>query len=722
MLRLHDTLTRQVREVEPREPPRLRMYSCGPTVYRSVHIGNLRTYLLADWIKRIARSQGWEVLHVKNITDVGHMRQELAERGGDKVIAAALAAGRTPRGIAAEFEDEFHLAEAMLGIEPADVFPKATDHVPQMIALVERLLEQGLAYEVAGTVFFDTAAQPSYGALSGNSLERLQRAAGAEPDPAKRHPGDFTLWRQAEPGRQLMVWDSPFGRGYPGWHIECSAMSMAYLGEEVDLHTGGVDNIFPHHEDELAQSEGATGMKFVRHWVHGQHLLADGVKMAKSQGNVYTLPDLVARGFDPMAFRYLCATVRYGTRLNFTLASLAAAQRGLQRLRQLAASSKGETAPSRLSRLHAAVQESLENNLDLPRALAVVWDFAREPGLSPLTRRQGLLDADHWLGLGLDHESAGEAEPGPWREIATGREAERRQRSFAAADSARSSLLGLNVVPEDGRDRTSYRVASALDRRHGLISSPSEVADQRLEPDLVEISVSLVSSGYPEDLVRCITSLQRYRKDHSLEVLVVDNDSPQVGAVLEQMAGQDASIRPFHADHQLGEGAARNVTLRAARGSVILVLDTGVEATGDCFTPLLEALHDPLVGAVGRWGAVTRDMREFDDSDQLEVDAIDGYCLAFARSRLQEVGLWDERFRFYRLLDFHYSLTLRAFGLSQRRVPELPVIMHRHRGWEDSDPDERERLSRLNFRRFFERWHHRPDLLLGAEPTASPHS
>jgi len=707
--------------VEPREPPHLRMYSCGPTVYRSVHIGNLRTYLLADWIKRIARSQGWDVLHVKNITDVGHMRQEMAERGGDKVIAAALAAGRTPRDIADEFEAEFHLAEALLGIEPADVFPRATDHVPQMISLVERLLGLGLAYQVNGTVYFDTAAQDSYGSLSGNSLEQLQRAAGAEPDPAKRHAADFTLWRQAEPGRRLMVWDSPFGRGYPGWHIECSAMSMAYLGEEIDLHTGGVDNIFPHHEDELAQSEGATGKQFVRHWVHGQHLLADGVKMAKSQGNVYTLQDLLERGFDPISFRYLCATVRYGTRLNFTLASLAGAQRGLQRLRRLAAESGGTVDESRVRPLQAAIQGALEDNLDLPRALALTWQFARTRDLSGATRRTALLGADRWLGLALDRSSLAAPEPGTWRELATVRDVERRQGAFAGADAARVSLLGLGVVPEDGPAGTSYRLASALDRRHGLISSPLEVPDQRGEPDLVEVSVSIVSSGYPEDLVRCIVSLQKHRHGHSVEILAVDNDSPEVGAILDDLARQDPSIRPFHADHQLGEGAARNVTLRAARGSAVLILDTGVEVTGDCFAPLLEALRDPLVGAVGRWGAVSRDMREFADSDTVEVDAIDGYCLAFARGRLHEAGLWDERFRFYRMLDFHYSLTLRSFGLSQRRLPELPVVMHRHRGWEDTDPEERDRLSRLNFRRFFERWHHRPDLLLAADPPASTH-
>ncbi|HEY6537922.1 MAG TPA: cysteine--tRNA ligase, partial [Candidatus Dormibacteraeota bacterium] len=709
------------RAVEPREPPRLRMYSCGPTVYRSVHIGNLRTYLLADWVKRIARGQGWQVLHIKNITDVGHMRQEMAERGGDKVIAAALAAGKSPAEIAGEFEAEFHQAEAMLGIEPADIFPRATDHVPQMVALVERLLGRGLAYAVDGTVYFDTSAQPGYGRLSGNSLEQLQRAALAEPDPAKRHPADFTLWRQAEPGRQLMVWDSPFGRGYPGWHIECSAMAMAYLGEQVDLHTGGVDNIFPHHEDELAQSEGATGQPFVRHWVHGQHLLADGVKMAKSQGNVYTVQDLDARGFDPLAFRYLCATVRYRTRLNFTLASLAAAQRGLQRLRQLASQDGGQADDSRVQALDTAVRQALEENLDLPLALARVWRFAREPGIKGATRRAGLLQADTWLGLGLDRAPATAVSSGPWTGLARSRQLSRQELRYQEADESRVLLLGQGVVPEDGPKHTTYRSASALDHRQGLISSALEVLDRRSERDRADVSVSIVAAGYPEDLARCIASIQRHRGLHRVEILVVDNDSADAGPAVDRLAQADPAIRAFHADHRLGEGAARNVTLRAALGRVVLILDTGVELTGDCFTPLLTTLENPEIGAVGRWGARSRDLREFEDAETVEVDAVDGYCLAFARSRLLETGLFDERFRFYRMLDFHYSLTLRALGLRQQRIADLPVVMHNHRGWEDTDPDERERLSRLNFRRFFERWHHRPDLLLAADPAASTH-
>ncbi|MGA8208180.1 MAG: glycosyltransferase, partial [Candidatus Dormiibacterota bacterium] len=255
----------------------------------------------------------------------------------------------------------------------------------------------------------------------------------------------------------------------------------------------------------------------------------------------------------------------------------------------------------------------------------------------------------------------------------------------------------------------------------GLISSPSEIPDQRNEPDLLDVSVSLVSNGYPEDLVRCVRSLQQHRGEHRIEILAVDNDAPGVGATLDDLAHEDPSIHVFHADHQLGEAAARNVTLRAARGTVVLVIDTGVEANGDCFSPVLKALKDPQVGAVGRWGAVSRDLRDFTDSDSVDVDAIDGYFLAFARRRLREVGMFNEYFRFYRMMDFDYSFSLRSFGLRQRRLPQLPVVLHTHRGWEETDPDERERLSRLNFRRFFEHWHHRRDLLLDAAPETAVH-
>ena len=332
MLRIYNTLTKKVEEVQPVTPGRLTMYTCGPTVYRDAHIGNLRTYMMADWIRRVAEANGLEVYQIKNITDVGHMRQEALETGGDKMILSALAEGKTVQDIADFYTDAFHRDEARLNIQTAHVFPAATKHIPEMVEMVGQLMANGSAYEKGGNIYFDVAKFQGYGKLSRNTGADLLEGVRAEADPLKKDPRDFTLWKAAEEGRDLK-WESPWGDGFPGWHIECSAMAHKYLGERFDIHTGGVDNIFPHHEDEIAQSEATFGHPHVNYWVHAQHLLADGAKMAKSSGNVFLLDELISRGFDPMSFRYLCMTIRYRNRMNFTFNSLRAAEKALNNLR-----------------------------------------------------------------------------------------------------------------------------------------------------------------------------------------------------------------------------------------------------------------------------------------------------------------------------------------------------------------------------------------------------
>ncbi|HXL37285.1 MAG TPA: class I tRNA ligase family protein, partial [Ktedonobacteraceae bacterium] len=257
-MKIYNTLTRRVEEIHPLERGKIKMYSCGPTVYRYIHIGNLRTFTMADWIRRTFEYRGYEVLHVKNITDVGHMRQEMVDQGEDKILAQARKEGKTALQIAQFYTDAFHEDEQKLNIEPATIFPRATEHIPEMIDIVQGLLEKGIAYEVNGNVYFDIKRFPEYGKLSGNQLENMLAGVREGVIEDRHNPEDFPLWKVAEPGRE-MAWDSPWGRGFPGWHIECSAMSMKYLGENFDIHTGGVDNIFPHHEDEIAQSEGFTG-------------------------------------------------------------------------------------------------------------------------------------------------------------------------------------------------------------------------------------------------------------------------------------------------------------------------------------------------------------------------------------------------------------------------------------------------------------------------------
>src|SRR6266513_2440136 len=332
-MKIYNTLTRRIEDINPLEPGNIKMYSCGPTVYRYIHIGNLRTFTMADWIRRDFEYRGLEVLHVKNITDVGHMRQEAVDRGEDKILAQARKEGKTSLQIAQFYTEAFHDDEAKLNILPASIFPHATQHIPEMIAIIAGLLAKGIAYEVNGYIYYDIKRFPGYGKLSGNQLENMLAGVREGVDTDRHNPEDFPLWKPAEEGRE-MAWDSPWGRGFPGWHIECSAMSIKYLGEQFDLHTGGVDNIFPHHEDEIAQSEGAYGHASVRHWVHGQHLLADGVKMAKSARNTVTIDELVELDIDPLAFRYLSLLTHYRARMQFSLGALRQAAEALDHLRQ----------------------------------------------------------------------------------------------------------------------------------------------------------------------------------------------------------------------------------------------------------------------------------------------------------------------------------------------------------------------------------------------------
>lgn len=312
---LYNTYAKKLEEFKPLEKKKVRMYSCGPTVYDFVHLGNFRTFLMADFLRRAFEYSGYEVKHIKNITDVGHLTQDDIEAGEDKMIKAAKREKKTPYDIAKFYEEAFHKDEEKLNILPARKFPRATEYINQMIAMIEKLIANGYAYESNGSVFYDVEKFKDYGKLSGNTLENLKTGARLEAHPDKKNPCDFALWLKADP-KYLMQWDSPWSRGYPGWHIECSAMSIANLGDTIDIHTGGEDNTFPHHEDEIAQSEGATGKKFVNYWIHGRHLLVDGEKMSKSKGNFYVLTNIEKRGFNPLSFRYLCLTAHFQSQLD----------------------------------------------------------------------------------------------------------------------------------------------------------------------------------------------------------------------------------------------------------------------------------------------------------------------------------------------------------------------------------------------------------------------
>ena len=726
MLELYDTMSRRKASLRPLEPGLVKMYTCGPTVYRVPHIGNYRSYLMADWIRRALEFQGITVRQVKNITDVGHMRQEMLERGEDKVIAEALARGVAPQEIARHYTERFLLDEQKLNIIPADHFPRATEHVEEMIAIVARLVARGYAYEVQGNVYYDVSRFPGYGALSGNLQEdALQQAVRVEADPLKRAPRDFTLWKLGEPGRDL-VWESPWGKGFPGWHIECTAMSIKYLGDQFDIHTGGVDNIFPHHEDEIAQSEAFTGRCVVGAWVHGQHLLADGVKMAKSVGNSFTLPNIESQGIDPLAFRYLCLTARYRTRLDFTFTSLKAAQRGLLRLqnrvwewrrRPELAESDDEVRREWKGRFI----ERINDNLDMPGALATTWELVHSD-LPPQTRLETLISFDRVLGLGLDKVSGSYEVSSDTVGAVEHRSRHRDQEEYSEADVHREKLARDGFVIEDGREGTRVRPKTSWERREEVwhtISSSGEVASLIREPDGVDVSIGIVGSNYLDDVRRCVGSALEWAGDRSVELVVVDNGSTDgTSEWLEEACGKDQRIRLYHTDHVLGDGAAKNVVLKQCRGRSIFMLDTSVEVLGDIFGPIEKMLEDETVGVAGPLGLRTGDLRHFQggEGESGDMDAMQGYCFAFRRRRLAEVGLMRESFRFYRNLDLDYSFHFKDRGYRIVADPTLPVKLHEHRVWSELSETERDELSRKNFRRFLDKWGHRTDLLVSGQP------
>lgn len=712
-LRAFNTLTRRVEEFAPLKMGHASIYTCGPTVYRDAHIGNLRSYLMADWLRRFLEAQGISVRHVKNITDVGHMRVELLDRGEDKVLAAARAAGRTPAEIAEHYTDAFLRDEAKLNILPASTFPRATESIDGMIALAETLIERGFAYETNGNVYFDVASFPQYGKLSRRSSKDTWESDRVEPDPLKRDQRDFALWKAAEPGRELS-WESPWGAGFPGWHIECSAMVREFLGERIDFHTGGVDNIFPHHEDEIAQSEAAFGQRHVQTWMHGQHLLVDGLKMAKSTGNVYLLSDLESRGFDPLAFRYLCANVHGRSRMNFTFTSLRAAQRGLDRLR-LATHQPGGRATKKAEAIAEALRAEFwaaaAADLNIPAAMAVAWRVARCE-LPGALKRDLLLDFDRLLGLGLDQPVRDEVPPAELTVMMSQRHACRRSKDYGRADKIREKILALGYEVRDN-GRASIAVASPTWKRDSAgISSSDDVPSHLAEKPDLEWTVAVVARRGPKELTRCVKSVKRWLGDRSAEVIVIDNgfdedDRAEIGS----LTNGDGRVGIVQADHFLGAGAGRNVALRQARGRYVALIDTSVEVKGDVFDRLDEVLKEQGIGIVGRWGAMTEDLRSFTEApDSGDVHAVEGYLMAFRRDILRKSGWMDEKFRFYRHLDLDFSFAVRSLGFRAVIDTTLPVVKHKHVDWEATPAEERDRLSKRNYYRFLRKWEDRPDL------------
>ncbi len=451
-VRLHNSLTRQLETLEPIDPGRVTIYTCGSTVYRYAHIGNLRTYLFGDLLRRTLAYLGYEVLYVKNITDVGHMRHDLTDTGEDRMEQAAIDEGKSPAEIADFYTAAWLEDERLINILPADVMPKATEHIPDMIAMIEALLARGLAYRVDGNVYYDVAAFPGYGKLSGQRVDSTEAGHRVEVETDKRSPQDFALWKAAEPGR-VMNWPSPWGPGFPGWHIECSAMSMKYLGERFDIHTGGIDLKFPHHEDEIAQGDGATGHQVVNLWMHGEFLTLDDAKMAKSAGNIIRVSELPSKGFQPLDFRYLALQAHYRSKLDFTEPAMHAAAAGLRRLRRAAAGADDDgvdLSAEPMARYHAQFDNAVADDLAMPRALATAHEVASAGDLTGPQRRALLLAFDRVLGLSLGGPvDEGAPLPDGAADLLARRAAARAERNWDASDALRGELAAMGVDVQD---------------------------------------------------------------------------------------------------------------------------------------------------------------------------------------------------------------------------------------------------------------------------------
>lgn len=460
MLSFYNSLTKQKEEFVPLTKGKVGMYSCGPTVYNFFHIGNIRAYFFSDLIRRVLEDAGYEVRLIKNITDVGHLTADdiaQGDTGEDKIEKKARAEKKTPEEIAHFYEDYFHAIEAKMNILPAHYFPRATAHVKQMIKLIEELIAKGHAYEKNGNVFFDVTSFPEYGMLSGNTLGNLKVGARLEEHPDKRNPWDFALWLKAPEGH-LMRWPSPWSEGYPGWHIECSAMSMEYLGDEIDVHTGGEDNIFPHHEAEIAQSEGVTGKSFVRYWLHTRHILVNGEKMSKSKGNFFTLEDVIEHGYTPMDFRMLLLGSHYRTQMNFTWEALEQAKKNKESLFEV--HSRIENATSSLSagafdgKEHLKrIREALRDDLNSPEALSIALELSKK--INSLTDTGGPIDQKDLMSVfeeifflfGLVKEK--QDIPEEVEALAKKREAARVARDYAESDRLRGEIETLGYKVED---------------------------------------------------------------------------------------------------------------------------------------------------------------------------------------------------------------------------------------------------------------------------------
>lgn len=453
---LYNTATRRKDEFKPQSAEQATMYCCGPTVYNYAHIGNLRTYIFEDLLARTVRLH-YPLKHVMNVTDVGHLVSD-NDDGEDKMEVGAAREGKSAFDIAKFYEEKFWADYDALHCTRPTVVSRATEHIKEMIALVKTLEDKGYTYRTSDGIYYDTSKFDRYDSLVGHArISGLQGGARVEMSDEKRNPTDFALWKfSPKDKKRQMEWDSPWGVGFPGWHIECSAMAMKYLGNTLDIHCGGIDHVTIHHTNEIAQSEAATGQHYVNYWVHGEFLILRSGKMSKSDGTFLTVSSLKEKGYDPLAYRYLCLTAHYRTQLEFTFESMDAAQKSLNNLRALAVKAAQEA--NGKADKSAAAQEwiakftaAMEDDLNAPKALAVTWEAVRSAALSPAEKLAFLQFADTILALDLfkEKQETAAALPQEVTDLLTRRAAARAAKDWKLSDELRDAIAALGYTVKD---------------------------------------------------------------------------------------------------------------------------------------------------------------------------------------------------------------------------------------------------------------------------------
>ena len=449
----YNTLTKQKDLFKPIEEGKVKIYSCGPTVYKDATIGNMRTNLLNDTLRRVLKYNGYELKHVMNITDVGHLVSD-GDEGEDKMLKSAREEHKSPLEIAEHYTKLFFRDLERLNIETPEVVCKATDHIKEMLEMVQKIMKNGYAYETSTAIYFDVSKLDKYGILSGINLNDQKAGARVDIDPEKRNPYDFALWIKA-PANHLMKWDSPWGPSYPGWHIECSAMSTKYLGEEFDIHTGGIDLVPTHHENEIAQNKGACGKNPAHYWIHGEYLLINGGKMSKSLGNTYLIDDIIARGYSPLAYRLFNYSCHYRGKLNFTWEGIESANTSLIRLRegyQKHLNGNSDISDEIIADMENRFHQAINDDMNMPLALSVVWEAVKYPEKSPKIA-QLLKKFDTVLGIKIDVVQETKI-PQEILDLVEERKQARSDKNWSESDRLRDLIAEKGYIVKDTKDGT----------------------------------------------------------------------------------------------------------------------------------------------------------------------------------------------------------------------------------------------------------------------------